>query len=1117
MTSAPPRAEVEPRRQTFRISAHHIAVLVLISIGLLLAVSLLHWRYVQVIQDNDIFFAKRAKERGDALAALFSDTIGATLRQAAVLHDLARLLTEAQLAGDAKDILQLRALLDPARGLNGPDVAQVASIGADGRLLWSNLNWSSPSLELSDREHFRVFQRDPSVTTFFSSPVTGRTSGEQTVQYARAVRDTEGRLKAVTVLSLRVSMLARLTDKIALSEEDKVCLLRDDDVPLMERTATSSPLDHVSHYISTHSIAEHGLTLLVGISKAAQARTLSGMAVTLWRQTLIVDVMIIAIAIAAAGTLLALERARVNAAKAVESMRNEAWFRSVINEMADGVLVINDLNLWDSGISFANQRAGEVFGVAADELIGRAVPTLAVAEERTRLISLRDSLLRGETAPEEIYRAARPNGDMLWMAASAVTAPGIDNASRVRAIITVRDVTQQQIRTQELADTRARFERMLNVLPGAFYTVRYKPDGSYDDAFVSDGVQDLFGVEPATVARNEGFLSKRTEIDLSAARAAALGNAGPNGVAQLEYRAWGDGRNIWLRETTRMIHYGNGQMERVGFLLDCTAEHELAEAGQVANEEVKQLNWALNASSRSLAVLLRSGPLKELMERVCEEIVAEPHYALACISIPEQTAGKTVWIAAAAGPASAYFKDIQITWDEDQASGRGPTGRALRSGEVVVVDDATADPAFEIWRAHAERHGLRSLAILPCKDNGAVIGALQVYGVETGQFQQSAIEVFKRLAEEVGLAISIDRNRERLRIAEQSLRDSARLGPGLLYRARLLADRLQVLDVIGEADRVIGEIAGAGSGPATLAEIIGSPEPLAALRSLTGEGSRSDDFAVVGIDGTAKWVRNSVRIVNRQDGATELVGYLLEITREKQQQLQRQQFTTLLTLGEMATGLAHELSQPLAAINFTAQNAELMLDCTPPDVPGAIQKIHKINGLVDRAAGLIDHMRIFARNEHQTARPLSWADTLNNALDILRPKLLNCEIRRTIPPDLPDVRGLPIPMELILINLISNAADAYATARPDCPRLIEVIAMVRDDQVVLRVKDHAGGIPLGALPRIWEPFYTTKELGKGTGLGLSLVFGAVVEMGGSINATNEDDGAVFEVTLPAAV
>ena len=112
--------------------------------------------------------------------------------------------------------------------------------------------------------------------------------------------------------------------------------------------------------------------------------------------------------------------------------------------------------------------------------------------------------------------------------------------------------------------------------------------------------------------------------------------------------------------------------------------------------------------------------------------------------------------------------------------------------------------------------------------------------------------------------------------------------------------------------------------------------------------------------------------------------------------------------------------------------------------------------------------------------------------------------------------GSAIPMEQVLINLISNAIDAYEMLGNDVPREVTVNGSVADDHVVLRVTDRAGGIPPHLLSRIFEPFFTTKPPGKGTGLGLALAFGTVVEMGGTITAGNENGGAVFEIRLPKA-
>ena len=210
------------------------------------------------------------------------------------------------------------------------------------------------------------------------------------------------------------------------------------------------------------------------------------------------------------------------------------------------------------------------------------------------------------------------------------------------------------------------------------------------------------------------------------------------------------------------------------------------------------------------------------------------------------------------------------------------------------------------------------------------------------------------------------------------------------------------------------------------------------------------------------------------------------------------------------------MNQPLAGISFAAQNGELLLSREPVDLRALSDKFAKIGAQTRRASRLIDHMRVFARNEHEDMRPVAWREVLDSAMYILRPKLRGCIFHDAVHGDLPDVMGAPIPMEQVLINLISNAIDAYETSGDDVPREVTVSGSVDDDHVALRVTDRAGGIPPHILSRVFEPFFTTKPPGKGTGLGLSLAFGTIVEMGGTITAGNENGGAVFEIRLPKA-
>ncbi len=1111
---------------SFRLSA--ITLIVAVAVGLL---ALVNWRYNEVRHENGAMFDRQATARATAIAAQLGDTIAATLQQANVSHDLARLVTEAHLAGDSRAVELLRPYLDPDTGFGGPDVAQVSGLAADGAQLWTNLSREPVRQNFADRDYFRQLRAVPSLEMAFGAPVLGRTSGAWTVQAVRAMRDANGALRAITDVSLRANMLARLSRDIALEPEDEIMLLRDDGAVLMRRDLShlgdnavfGNPMgglgDGVPRYAAMRAIPGAALQVYVGLSRPAQETIRAALDDALWHWSMLLDAGIVSFALFGGFAFLTLHRSGLQAARANDLARSEAWFRAVIDDMADGVLVFDNLSDGDLRIAFASRQAGIIFGVPAAELAGRSFESLIAPEDRDWVSARKRAALSAEQLPEAEYRAQRADGSVVWVASSTVMSSNPIEPSRVRAITSLRDVTEHRARDHALAAARARADRILDVAPGVFFQLTKEPGQAAHISYVSPSVEAMFGVT-ATEAATPGFLTNLAGIDLAAVRMAALAKAGPNGVAMTEYPIMLHGQRLWLREAVRRMEATEDAFEVVGFLIDVTAEH-------AAEAAMQRLNWALASYSRSLSTLVRSGSLHEVMMRVCESIVEEPAYNLACVGLPETTAGLPIRFVASAGRAAGYMEGLNVSWAADRPEGQGPTGTAIREGVPQIMRDAETDPKYATWRDRGRQFGVRSSITLPCKAGDTVVGALLVYAAEAEAFGQDELELFQRLSDEIGFAIRLEQDRARLqaaeaarRIAEENLRAAAQLGPGLLYRARIHPAEVEILHVFGDASRVTQDIGGSTADPATLATILAVPEQIEAIRALRHNATRSEDYAVTTEDGGARWVRNTVRVTDRHhnlrdDAAVDVVGYISEITREKHEQLHRQQVTTLLTLGEMATGLAHELNQPLASISFTAQNAAFLLDRTPANIEGVRGRVAKIIGEVQRASRLIDHMRVFARNEHEELRPITWRAVLDDALEILRSKLRCCEIVDLVPADLPAVAGVAIPMEQVLINLLSNAVDAYANAAPGVPRTITVRGGCEDGAVTLRVEDRAGGIPAAALPRVFEPFFTTKPPGRGTGLGLALVFGTVVEMGGTITAANEDGGAVFEIRLPA--
>jgi PAS domain S-box-containing protein len=359
------------------------------------------------------------------------------------------------------------------------------------------------------------------------------------------------------------------------------------------------------------------------------------------------------------------------------------------------------------------------------------------------------------------------------------------------------------------------------------------------------------------------------------------------------------------------------------------------------------------------------------------------------------------------------------------------------------------------------------------------------------------------------------------RAAEEELYAAVRLGPGVLYRAQLVSSHVRLISVHGDSQRVEALLGDAAGDSASLATLLHEHDNIALLRSIVADANILEgtvDLRVQWADGSVRWVRNTVRVSSRAEKTLEFIGYFLDVTDHKDAELRRQQTTALSSLGEMATAMAHELNQPLSSISFAAQNVAAHLRRDQPDLRVVAGKVEKIVSEALRASKLIDHMKLFARNERQKVAAVSWSHVACKALEILASRLDGVSVRIDLPRDLPQVLGATIAMEQILINLLANAIDAYndAGTHSRAERLLMVDARLDGHAVVLRVADQAGGIADEVLPHIFEPFFTTKEPGKGTGLGLALCSRSAANMGGTLSARNEDGGAVFEISLPRA-
>lgn len=222
----------------------------------------------------------------------------------------------------------------------------------------------------------------------------------------------------------------------------------------------------------------------------------------------------------------------------------------------------------------------------------------------------------------------------------------------------------------------------------------------------------------------------------------------------------------------------------------------------------------------------------------------------------------------------------------------------------------------------------------------------------------------------------------------------------------------------------------------------------------------------------------------------------------------------LAALGQMSAALSHEFNQPLAAVRNYADNAAVLIE--RGRVVEASDNIARISKLTERMASISKHLRNFARMPNRQLRAVPLEQVVADTMEVIawRLKAADADIHIDLGPVPPVVRAGPVRLQQVLVNIISNAADAVEGLDD---RRIDLTADTSGSQVLIAVRDRGPGVPDGIVGRVFDPFFSTKGVGKGLGLGLSISYNIVKDFGGNLSvARHPDGGAVFTIALDAA-
>ncbi len=270
--------------------------------------------------------------------------------------------------------------------------------------------------------------------------------------------------------------------------------------------------------------------------------------------------------------------------------------------------------------------------------------------------------------------------------------------------------------------------------------------------------------------------------------------------------------------------------------------------------------------------------------------------------------------------------------------------------------------------------------------------------------------------------------------------------------------------------------------------------------------------------------QSNIRLGDSRKAMIHIMGDLRETTqemerrehelRDKQEQLV--QAGKLATLGELTTGVAHELNNPLNNIGLFVGNVIDQVRLGEVETERILHDLERAMEQVRKATAIISHLRTFGRGAPVAVEQVDVDDVIERSLSLMHEQLRvrGIEVEFELCPDELVVLGNPIQLEQVFINLLTNARDALT----DAPRKKIRIVSSRDDEWIrISFTDTGSGIPEEFEQRIFDPFFTTKEVGTGTGLGLSITYSILKEYGGDISVTSRrGKGATFVIELPVA-
>jgi PAS domain S-box-containing protein len=511
------------------------------------------------------------------------------------------------------------------------------------------------------------------------------------------------------------------------------------------------------------------------------------------------------------------------------------------------------------------------------------------------------------------------------------------------------------------------------------------------------------------------------------------------------------------------------------------------------NRRLSELFWLQELSY----VLSESIKLERIVEQVVRYAMRFIDARGALVALAGEDPGDPLTIAAAEG-SLAELKGATIAADDS-----GLVARSARSERLELIRNSETGAEL-VGGVSAE-----SAAAVPLRAHGVVVGSLVVVEARGGALAPDDVRLLSTVATHAAVALANGRFFDLVRRGKEQWETT--------FDA--LSEGLAVVDEAGRVQRANRSLANMLGRP--LPSVIGQDLSSAllgradALDELLSAARRGEGAAPL-VERAQPQNRTFRLNAARMPGSTPdqaAVVLVQDVTEQQAMEAQLMQSEKLATVGQLVSGVAHELNNPLTSITGLSEFLLEQKELGPGD-RGHLKVIHE---QAERAGRIVRNLLTFARKGPAERSRLDLNDVVQRTLLLMSYdlRLRDVETQTELPEDLPEVIGDRHALQQVVLNLLTNAAQAVADVPDGQSRCVRLETWC-DGLVHLRVSDTGAGVPEELIRHLFTPFFTTKQPGQGTGLGLSISYSIVESHGGHLEYERAPNGASFRMDLPPA-